>query len=255
MAVHTVWTENSTAVLTGVGQTRADSGTRGRRPRDIWTAGHLVGQLLGRPRPGGRVAPHRFPAGAAAGRQLPHQGLPRRRGRAAGAAAGRGAGAGAGRHAARPPRRGGQDGRHRGGVRGRRGAGVPHRAGADRRAARRRRRGAPRRAARRPALALGLVRRRLADRGDGDDRDGARPRVPRADRPLAAADRGQRADRGPAAPAARRGRRGQRAPGRRRRVPAAARHRGGHPRRRRRSTRPTSCSPSSTWSWRRCTPS
>ncbi len=45
----------------------------------------------------------------------------------------------------------------------------------------------------RPALPLRLVRRRLADRGDGDDRDGARARVPRADRPLAAAHGRQRA--------------------------------------------------------------
>ncbi len=35
-------------------------------------------------------------------------------------------------------------------------------------------------------LALRLVRRRLADRGDGDDRDRARSRLPRAHRPLAA---------------------------------------------------------------------
>ena len=51
---------------------------------------------------------------------------------------------------------------------------------------------APGGTARRPALALRLVRRRLADRGDGVHRDGAGTRVPRADRPLAPADRRQR---------------------------------------------------------------
>ena len=71
------------------------------------------------------------------------------------------------------------------------------------------------RAARRPALPLRLVRRRLADRGDGVHRDRARPRVPRAHRPLAAADGRPRAQRRAADPAARRGRRGQRPPRRR----------------------------------------
>ena len=40
-----------------------------------------------------------------------------------------------------------------------------------------------------------------------------------------------------------------------RRLPAAQGHRGRHPRRRRRSTRPTRCSPGSTYGWPRCTPS
>ena len=93
------------------------------------------------------------------------------------------------------------------------------------------REGPPRGAARRPALPLGLVRRRLADRGDGLHRDGARPRVPRAHRPLAAPDRGQRAQPGPAHQAARGRRRGQPAP-RRLRLHAAEGDRGRHPRRR-----------------------
>ncbi len=46
---------------------------------------------------------------------------------------------------------------------------------------------------------LGLVRRRLADRGDGVHRDRARPRVPGAHRPLAPAPRRQRAERRAAA--------------------------------------------------------
>ena len=58
---------------------------------------------------------------------------------------------------------------------------------------------AARPAPRRPALALGLVRRRLADRGDGVHRDRARPRVPGAHRPLAPAPRRQRAERRAAA--------------------------------------------------------
>ena len=56
---------------------------------------------------------------------------------------------------------------------------------------------AARRAARRLPHPLGLVRRRLADRGDGAGRGRARPRVPGAHRPLAPADRGPRADRRP----------------------------------------------------------
>ena len=54
-------------------------------------------------------------------------------------------------------------------------------------------RGLPCGAARRPAHALGLVRRRLAAGGDGDDRARARPRVRRAHRPLAPAPGRQRA--------------------------------------------------------------
>ena len=91
---------------------------------------------------------------------------------------------------------------------------------------------AARPAPRRPALALGLVRRRLADRGDGVHRDRARPRVPGAHRPLAPAPRRQRAERRAAEQAARRRRRGQRAPRRGRRLHAAQGHRGRHPRRR-----------------------
>ena len=72
----------------------------------------------------------------------------------------------------------------------------------------------PRPAAGRPALALRLVRRRFADRGDGDDRRRARPRVPRPHRPLAPAQGRQRAERGPAAPPAR-GRRWRQRPPRR----------------------------------------
>ena len=63
--------------------------------------------------------------------------------------------------------------------------------------------GAARRPARRLPHPLRLVRRRLADRGDGAGRGRAGPRVPGADRPLAPADRRPRADRGAAAPAAR----------------------------------------------------
>ena len=85
-------------------------------------------------------------------------------------------------------------------------------------------------AARRPALALGLVGRRLADRGDGVHRDRARPRLPRAHRPLAAAHRRPRAERRAADPPARRRRRGQRPPGWR--LHAAEGDRGRHPRRR-----------------------
>ena len=53
--------------------------------------------------------------------------------------------------------------------------------------------GAAGRAARRLPHPLGLVRRRLADPGDGRGRADARPRVPGAHRPLAPADRRQRA--------------------------------------------------------------
>ena len=70
-----------------------------------------------------------------------------------------------------------------------------------RRPAHRRRRRPARRAARRLPLALRLVRRRLADRGDGDDRHRARPRLPRAHRPLAAAQGRARAVGRAAAPA------------------------------------------------------
>ena len=84
-----------------------------------------------------------------------------------------------------------------------------------RRAARERGRAGPGGAARRPAPALRLVRRRVADRGDGDDRDRARSRVRRPHRPLAAAAGGQRALGRAAHPADGGGRGGQRAPRRR----------------------------------------
>ncbi len=89
--------------------------------------------------------------------------------------------------------------------------------------------------ARRPALAQRLVRRGLADRGDGVHRDRAGPRLPGAHRPLSAAEGGQRALGGAADPPARRRRGRQRAPGPggRPRLPAAQGHRGRHPRRRR----------------------
>ena len=103
--------------------------------------------------------------------------------------------------------------------------------GRARRAAGARRPGAAGRAAGRPALPLRLVRRRLADRGDGVHRGRARPRLPRAHRPLAAAHGRPRPQRRAARPPARRRRRGQRPP--RRLVPPAQGHRGRHPRRRR----------------------
>ena len=74
-----------------------------------------------------------------------------------------------------------------------------------------RRRGA-REAQGRPPLPLRLVRRRVADRGDGLHRHRAGPRLPRAHRPLAAADRRQRAERRAADPPARRRRGDQRPP-------------------------------------------
>ncbi len=91
---------------------------------------------------------------------------------------------------------------------------------------------APVAAARRPALPLRLVRRRVADRGDGVHRDRARPRVPRAHRPLAAAHRGPRPEPGAADPAARGGG-GRQRPPRRHRLHPAQGDRGRHPRRRR----------------------
>ena len=91
--------------------------------------------------------------------------------------------------------------------------------------------GAAGRAPWRPALPLGLVRRRLADRGDGVHRGRARPRLPRAHRPLAAAHRRPRPQRRTPRPPARRRRRGQRPP--RRLLHPAQGHRGRHPRRRR----------------------
>ena len=110
------------------------------------------------------------------------------------------------------------------------------------------------RAARRPALALRLVRRRLADRGDGVHRDRARPRLPRAHRPLAAADRRQRAERRAADPPARRRRRGQRAP-RRRRASRCSRASRSTSSTTAPSTRPTRCWPGSTSGSPACTPS
>ena len=102
-----------------------------------------------------------------------------------------------------------------------------------------------RRAARRLPHPLGLVRRRQPAAGDG--RGGTRPRsrVDRADRPLAAADRGQRAVRRAAAGTAGADRRAERGA---RPVPDPDRHRGRHPRGRRRWTRTRTCSDSST-SW------
>ena len=101
------------------------------------------------------------------------------------------------------------------------------------------------RAPRRPALPLRLVRRRVADRGDGVHRDGARPRLPRAHRPLAAAQGGQRAERGAADPPARRGRGGQRAP--RRAASGCSRASRSTSSTTAPSTRPTRCSPGSTY--------
>ena len=74
-------------------------------------------------------------------------------------------------------------------------------------------RGAARPAPGRPAHAFGLERRRLAGRGDGGHRDGGRPRVPVAHRPLAPAPDRERAVVGAAEEAARVGRRGEQAPG------------------------------------------
>ena len=101
---------------------------------------------------------------------------------------------------------------------------------------------------------LRLVRRRLADRGDGVHRDRARPRLPRADRPLAPADGRQRALRRAADQAARRRRRGQRAP-RRRRLPAAQGASRSTSSTTAGSTRPTRCSTGSTCGSPPCTPS
>ena len=218
------------------------------------------GDGRGEPYDGGPVAALRriaFLLERGARGHLQGQGVPRRRRRDP-AAAGRG-----GRAAAvedgtphRPARASGASSAKviAAAVRGR-GARAAGRAGARaRRAADRRRRRAAGGAARRPALPLRLVRRRLADRGDGLHRDRARPRLPRADRPLAAADRRPRAQRRAADPPARRRRRGQRAP----RAAAASRCSRGS-----RSTssttarwtRPTSCWPGSTSGWRACTPS
>ena len=82
-------------------------------------------------------------------------------------------------------------------------------------------------AARRPAHALGLVRRRVAGRAHGPHRGRARPRVPRDDRPLAAAHDRARPEPRPAARAARPGRPAERGA---RAVAHPARHRGRHPR-------------------------
>ncbi len=98
---------------------------------------------------------------------------------------------------------------------------------------------------------LGLVRRRLAHRGDGDDGDGARARLPRADRPLAAPEGGPRALRRAAGPPTRRGRRRQRAP--RRRVPAVRRGSRSTSSTTAGSTRPRGCWPGSTSAWRAST--
>ena len=128
---------------------------------------------------------------------------------------GRDRGQGGRRHADQAQRRRRRDRPLRGRVAARRGAGLPAPARGDR--GLRRRRGGGRAApgaARRLPQPLRLVRRRLADRGDGGRRDRPRPRVPGADRPLAPADRRARAVRRAAARAARRGRRAQRDAGR-----------------------------------------
>ena len=111
------------------------------------------------------------------------------------------------------------------------------------------------RAARRPALPLRLVRRRLADRGDGLHRDRARPRVPRAHRPLAAAQGRPRT----AAPS---GWPGSSTSSTRStthlagsRVHAAQGHRGRHPRRRRPRPDRGDARPGSTSGSPACTPS
>ncbi len=160
-----------------------------------------------------RPAPDRLPPRAGPRGHLQGQGVPgcgRRDPAAAGGAGGRGR---RGRHAHRAARRRRQlgPGHRRGGAGGAARAAGPARDGA-RRTAHRTRPGAARPPPRRPALALGLVRRRFADRGDGLHRDRARPRLPRAHRPLAAAQGGPRPEPQPPRHPARRRRRDQRPP-------------------------------------------
>ncbi len=221
-AVHRVWRENISSP--GSGKEPHDPASRPTR----CPARHAVRAGSRR-----RTPPGRIPDGAGPRGDPARPGVPQRRGDAPPARRRRGGGPGRGRDAHRAGRDRTQ---HRGGDRGGgpgRGAGSAREARARvRRTAHRRREGPPRGAARRPAFPLGLVRRRLADRGDGLHRDGARPRLPRAHRPLAAPDRGQRAQPGPAHQAARGRRRGQPAP-RRLGLHAAEGDRGRHPRRRR----------------------
>ena len=124
-----------------------------------------------------------------------------------------------------------------------------------RRPAHQRWRRAARRAAWRPALALRLERRRLADRGDGDDGHRARSRLPRAHRPLAAAQGRPRVVGRAAAAPARRGRGGQRAPGRAAPASRCSRASRSTSSTTARSTRPTRCSTGSTSASPACTPS
>ena len=170
-----------------------------------------TGRLRGRP--GRGAAPDRVPARAQPGRDLQGQGVPVRRGDdparwATRSPSGCGPGpcASCPASAPRPPRSSRPPST----------AGCPTGwPGSSARSAGRWSQGGEEvrvRAARRPALAQRLVRRRLADRGDGLHRDRARPRLPRAHRPLAAAEGRQRAVGRPADPAARGGRGGQRAP-------------------------------------------
>ena len=163
---------------------------------------------------------------------------------------------GRGRHPDRPARGRRQHGQGDRRRRARRAypSGWPSSSGARRPADRRRRASCAAAAARRPALPLRLVRRRLADRGDGVHRDRARPRVPRAHRPLAAAHRRPRPQPRAADPAARRRRGGQRAPRRGRASPCSRASRSTSSTTAR-STRPTSCWPGSTSGSPACTPS
>ena len=199
---------------------RGCGGEKGERP---------VGVRRG-PGTGRHPAPDRVPHGAPARGEPPDRGLPQRRAHDPAAARGRGTPPRRGRHAHRARRHRAEHGRGDHRRVQRRGPRAPGEAREDRGSARDRRRGAPGAAARRPPLPQRLVRRRVAARGDGHDRDGARPRLPRADRPQPAAPGGQRAQRRAAHPPARRRRRRQRAP--RRVVHAPQGDRGRHPRRR-----------------------
>ena len=210
----TLWTECGGPALCCGSQPSAEesvvmvaTGGTGRRPGSTARATDVRGS-------GGGPATDRVPARAKPGRDLQGQGVPgrgghdpaaRRRGRRSGCRAGTlrelpGIGASTAEviEAAvegRMPRPAGEAR-----ARGRRSAG--------RRAARTVRA----RAARRPALPQRLVRRRIADRGDGLHRHRARSRLPRAHRPLAPPHGGQRPLGGAPDPPARGGRGGQRAP-------------------------------------------
>ncbi len=165
-----------------------------REPHDHVGDGGNAGSYTGGPVD--RPAPDRLPARARAGGHLQGEGVPRRGGCDLVAPRRGGPRPGRGGHAHRAGRNRGQ---HGGGDRRRRPGQDPGPARAcragPRRPADRGWPGPPPAAAGRPALPLRLVRRRLPDRGDGLHRDRARARVPRADRPLAAADRGQRPQR------------------------------------------------------------